>query len=138
MAILTVSADIEGEIQDLIGNGLDEYNVGKAGPYNTEDLWIVARDDAGRVEAGLKAKSEYSWLFVDWLWVDPGRRGTGLGAELLGKAEEIARERGCLGVYLETATFQAPGFYKRLGYQEVGRIEDFPPGHAMVWLKKVL
>ena len=108
MATLTVSTEIEGEIQDVIGNGLDDYNVGKAGPYNTEDLWIVARDEAGAVEAGLKAKSEYSWLFVDWLWVDPGRRGTGLGAELLGKAEEIARERGCRGVYSKPLPSRRP------------------------------
>ena len=90
------------------------------------------------VQAGLKGKSEYSWLFVDWLWVSPPHRNRGIGARLLGKAEEIARGRGCIGVHLGSLTFQAPDFYRRQGYEEVGRLENFPPGHALVLFKKLL
>lgn len=136
MTKLTVSTSVEGEIHDLIGEGLDEYNIAKGGPYNHEELWIVARGDDGVVQAGLKANTGYAWMFVDWLWVRPGSRKSGLGTQLLAKAEDVARQRGCLGAYLETFTFQAPDFYKRLGYKEFGRIDDYPPGHATIWLKK--
>jgi GNAT superfamily N-acetyltransferase len=138
MVTLTVGTSVGEEVRDLVGSGLDEYNAGHAGPHNLEDLWIVARDDAGAVQAGLKGKSEYSWLFVDWLWVSPPHRNRGIGARLLGKAEEIARGRGCIGVHLGSLTFQAPDFYRRQGYEEVGRVEDFPPGHALVLFKKLL
>ena len=112
---LTVGTSVEDDVQDLIGNGLDEFNAGHAGPNDREDLWIVARDDAGAVQAGLKGKSEYSWLFVDWLWVSPLHRNRGIGGRLLGKAEEMARERGCIGVHLGSLSFQAPDFYRRQG-----------------------
>jgi GNAT superfamily N-acetyltransferase len=136
MATLTVSAEVNEEIADMIGEGLDEYNVAKGGPYNHEQVWILARDDDGSVLGGLKGHIEYSWMFVDWLWVSPVNRKGGLGSRLLGKAEVIAREHGCLGAYLETFSFQAPEFYKRHGFQEFGRIDDYPPGHATIWLKK--
>ncbi|MFD9897326.1 GNAT family N-acetyltransferase [Mesorhizobium sp. NPDC059025] len=136
MATLTVSAEVDEEIADMIGEGLDEYNVAKGGPYNHEQVWILARDDDGSVLGGLKGHIEYSWMFVDWLWVSPVNRKGGLGSRLLGKAEVIAREHGCLGAYLETFSFKAPEFYKRHCFQEFGRIDDYPPGHATIWLKK--
>lgn len=138
MVTLTVSKTVETGVSDVIGDGLDTYNIGNAGPYGDEELWVVARDEAGVVQAGLKGKSEYAWLFVDWLWVSPSCRGNGLGAQLLQKAEAVARDRRCIGVFLGSFTFQAPDFYKGQGYEEFGRLVDFPPGHAMVWLKKSL
>ena len=33
-------------------------------------------------------------------------------------------------VYLDTFSFQAPGFYKKLGYREFGKLKDFPAGHS--------
>ncbi|MCG7503678.1 GNAT family N-acetyltransferase [Mesorhizobium retamae] len=136
MVTLTVSTDVDEDIADLIGEGLDEYNIAKGGPYDEEEVWILARDDDGSVLGGLKGHIEYSWMFVDWLWVSTENRKGGLGSQLLGKAEVIAREHGCLGAYLETFSFQAPEFYKRHGFEEFGRIDDYPPGHATIWLKK--
>jgi hypothetical protein len=46
--------------------------------------------------------------------------------------------RGCHGVWLDTFTFQARGFYERLGYSVFGAIEDYPPGHSRHFLKKDL
>lgn len=120
-------------------DGLDEYNIGKVGePDNSENLWVVARDKDGTVQGGIKARSYYSWLFIDWLWVSPSARGAGIGSQLMNLAEATARERGCIGAYVDTFSFQAPKFYKSRGYEEFGRIEDFPPNHACIWLRKSL
>lgn len=136
MVMLTVSTEVDEDIADMIGEGLDEYNIAKGGPYNHEELWILARDGEGSILGGLKGHTGYSWMFVDWLWVSPANRKGGLGSQLLAKAEVIARERSCLGMYLETFSFQAPEFYKGRGFREFGRIDDYPPGHATIWLKK--
>jgi hypothetical protein len=41
-------------------------------------------------------------------------------------------------VFLDTFTFQAPGFYEKLGYEMYARAEDWPVGHAHCFLRKTL
>ncbi len=65
--------------------------------------------------------------------------GLGLGARLLAEAERTARtERACTRSRLETWDFQAPGFYRRQGYEEIGRVADYPPGVTEFILVKEL
>lgn len=50
-------------------------------------------------------------------------RGQGVGAALLHEAERVAREHGCWGMALESATWRtrAHAFYLRQGWSETGR-----------------
>jgi len=45
------------------------------------------------------------------------RRGRGVGRELMDRAEIRAREGGCHSAWLDTFSFQARGFYEKLGYE---------------------
>lgn len=135
---LAVTATVTDEVWDLIGEGLDASNIERAGPYNREEMWIVARDRQGAVRGGLKGQIDCQWLMVDWLWCDPGHRRRGIGTRLLQACEAFARTKGCRGVYLQTATYQAPAFYRHLGYVEFGRLDELLPGHDMIWLRKRL
>ncbi len=118
--------------------GLDGYNTEKVGPINNRPLWLIIRDESGRVSGGLRGRTFWQWLFVEWLWIDAPYRRQGLGRKLLAQAEGIARERGCIGVYLDTLTFQAPDYYPRLGFKEFGRLSNIPPGYDRLWLYKPL
>ena len=54
------------------------------------------------------------------------------------RAEDEARRRGCRGIWLDSFTFQAPGFYQRLGYEIFGALDDYPPGDKRCFLRKRL
>jgi len=54
------------------------------------------------------------------LWLDPQHRGQGLGTRLLAAAENEIQRRGCDRVVVATMSFQAPDFYRRHGYNQVG------------------
>jgi GNAT superfamily N-acetyltransferase len=135
---LAAEANPDKTTVDAIEEGLAAYNESLAPGGGWAPLWIVGRDGAGAVQAGLKGITEYNWLFVNWLWVGEPYRRKGVGSRLLSNAEALARERGCASVYLDTFSFQAPDFYRRLGYSEFGRLNDFPPGRARIWLSKSL
>ena len=72
------------------------------------------------------------------VWVHEQHRGRGLGTRLLRSAETEAAARGCLRVVLATHSFQAPGFYERMGYERKYAIEGRPRGYEDVIFVKVL
>jgi GNAT superfamily N-acetyltransferase len=136
--LLTTETEPDQATAQAISDGLAEYNNSMVPGGDWKPLWIVGRDSAGSVQAGIRGVTEFDWLFVIWLWVAEPFRRHGVGSRLLSGAEAIARERRCSSCYLDTFSFQAPEFYKRHGYEEFGRLADFPPGHARIWLRKAL
>lgn len=103
-----------------------------------EPFCLVVHDEAAELVGGAVGWTAHRWCYVDVLALVPEARGSGDGARLLVAIEDLARTRGCIGVYLFSYSFQAPGFYERHGYTVFGRIADLPPGHAQVWLSKQL
>jgi ribosomal protein S18 acetylase RimI-like enzyme len=63
-------------------------------------------------------------------------RGQGLGTKLLAQAEAVAREHKCVGIYLDTFSFQARGFYEKHGYGLFGTLENYPDDEKRFFLSK--
>jgi GNAT superfamily N-acetyltransferase len=121
-----------------IGERLGAEIAARIGPRDERPLSILARDAGGAVIAGLNGVSHWRWLYVRHLYVAPGWRGQGLGRRLLAEAEQVARARACVGVYLDTFEESAAVFYERRGFVRHGRIENFPVGVARIFLSKAL
>ncbi len=118
---------------------LDAYNTAKTGLSDGESpLALVLRDGAETIIGGLWGRFFYNWLFIGLLAVPESLRGQNLGARLMAEAETIARARHCTGIWLDTFSFQARGFYEKRGFTVFGEITDFPPGHERYFLKKYL
>jgi GNAT superfamily N-acetyltransferase len=126
------------EEREAILTPLRAYNAAKAGPSNSQPLALLVRDDASDILGGLYGRFFYQWLFIDLLFVPEQARGQGMGSKLMQMAEDLAREKECVGIWLNTFDFQAPEFYKRLGYSELGQIADYPPGHKQYFFQKHL
>jgi GNAT superfamily N-acetyltransferase len=62
----------------------------------------------------------------------------GLGSKLLKRAESLARRRGSRLIHLNTYSFQAPGFYEKLGYRRFGGMSGSPQGHGRHFFVKRL
>jgi GNAT superfamily N-acetyltransferase len=126
-------------LREAILQPLRAFNESRIGPVKPEPLAITLRDpDSGAVMGGLWGSSVVGWLYVDLLVVPEEFRGQGLGSALLQQAEAIARKRGCIGMWLHTATFQAPAFYEKLGFQAFGTVPDYPLGHGTIYYSKRL
>lgn len=61
-------------------------------------------------------------IYVDELWVEPSRRGRGLGMVLMNKAEDLCTELDCTGIrlYVSRDNDSAIGLYKECGYDITG------------------
>ncbi|WP_445177836.1 GNAT family N-acetyltransferase [Pseudomonas sp. McL0111] len=117
---------------------LRAHNAAKAGATTPEPVALLVRDEHDAILGGLYGRVFYQWLFIELLSVPEAGRGHGVGSKLMHMAEEFARNKGCIGIWLDTFDFQAPEFYKKLGYSEFGEIVDYPPGHKRHFFQKRL
>ncbi|MBN2502351.1 MAG: GNAT family N-acetyltransferase [Anaerolineales bacterium] len=123
---------------DTIGGGIGEFNAEQAGDDSSEYLCYLLRGPDGETAGGVIAAIHYGWLYVSLMWVREDLRGKGWGARLLAQAEEEAKQRGVASAYLDTFSFQAPGFYEKAGYRILGELADFPAGHKRFYMLKEL
>ena len=118
---------------------LRAYNIAQVGEGNSRDFALLVRDDESNdILGGLYGKMFYHWMFIDLLSVPDQARGQGVGTRLMHMAEALAQENECIGIYLDTFDFQAPEFYKKLGFSELCQINDYPPGHSRFFFQKRL
>ena len=121
-----------------LGALLMAYTDGHAGANNWRELFLTLRDDDGAVLGGLYGRSGRGWLFIELLGLPDALRHQRLGSDLMARAEAEARARGCIGVYIDTFSFQARPFYEKHGYTVFAEIADYPPGHSRFFLSKRL
>jgi GNAT superfamily N-acetyltransferase len=122
---------------DVLAYALEAYNEGRWPQHPPWQPFAIFLRDEAQIVAGLAGETYCGWLFVKYLWVSEGLRGRGVGRELMAQAEVLAGERGCHSAHLDTFSFQALGFYEKLGYQEFARL-DYPPAHHKHFMRKRL
>jgi len=110
--------------------GLVRFNREQAGPLKYSRSVISVRGRKGRVLGGLILQSYWQESYIEMLWLSASARGKGLGSRLLKEAERHARRRGSRLIHLNTYSFQAPGFYEKLGYRRFGGISGSPQGKS--------
>jgi GNAT superfamily N-acetyltransferase len=126
------------DLRREVSGRLDMFNVATTGFAEWHSVTAVLRDQDEQIVGGLLAEIWATWLHVSYLWVAAPYRGHGHGGDLLRAAERFAVARGCRAARLETYSFQAPGFYAKLGYEVFGVLDDCPPGHQHFFLRRTL
>ena len=123
-------ADVE-----VLPSGLEAFNESRwPGHQRWRPLAVFAREGE-RIAGGLAGETYSGWLFIKYVWVNGALRGRGIGRELRRAAEGRAVERGCHSAWVDTFSFQAPGFYPKLGYEPFVEI-DYPPDFKRIFFKK--
>lgn len=131
----------QGDVEDLnafLDDRLRAFNAAVLGGVDGAPLHAEVRDAAGAILGGVTGHTWGGCCKVAMLWVHEEQRGLGIGRALMAAVEAEAVRRGCALVTLSTHSFQAPGFYARLGYEQVAAIADYPRGHAKLHFVKRL
>ena len=124
--------------REAILDGLNAFNREETGGADAQPLAVLIQGERGVTTGGLLGRTWLGWLYVELLYVPDGLRGTGVGRDVMLRAEAEARARGCIGIWLNTFSFQARGFYEKLGFTLIGQIDDYPIGHQRFFLQKRL
>lgn len=84
--------------------------------------------DGDRLAGSVIGKVFFNWIHIDLIWVENEYQRRGLGTKLMKMAAQKALETGIDGIEVWTQNWQAPDFYRKLGYDEFATLEDFAPG----------
>jgi GNAT superfamily N-acetyltransferase len=127
------SADIE-----YLEDRLYDFNVDATGIDGGQTLGIFLRDESATMVAGAAGHTWGGTCELRQVWVAAPLRGRGLGRRLMAEVEAEALRRGCGQLVLATFSFQAPEFYRKLGFRVVLELPDYPSGHSHLVLRKLI
>jgi len=136
--ILHIADEPTAEDREAVLSRLTAYNAQNGYPADAKPVAILIKDAAGNTIGGLWGRTNYGWLFVEFLVVPDELRGRDLGTQLMDQAERLAVERGCVGAWLTTFSFQARSFYEKRGYAVFGELPNSPRDNVRIFMSKRL
>ncbi len=139
MEIAFRHGELSAAARDAVSRGFARHSEELKAPVYSKRLvnWTIT-ERRHAVIAVLTADLLWDWLYIDELWVSEELRGKGVGRKLMKLAEEFAATEQLEGIWLWTQSWQAEGFYRKLGYVEFSRFEDFPRGHSRMGYRKTI
>lgn len=96
----------------------------------------ACRDENDRLIGGVYGYLFWDWLHIELLWVRERYRDQNIGTELMSRIMNTARNKEVRRFKVDTTSFQALEFYKKLGFEVAGKIQGLPPGHTNYYLQK--
>ena len=109
-------AEAEETVGKFIDDAFTEYAKINNVDLNYEEYWFVAEDDNSRIIGSITGRAYYNEVHIGDLIIDKNHRGQGIGTKLVIAVEDEYRNKGFEKITLTTFGFQAPEFYKKLGY----------------------
>lgn len=118
------------ELEMFLVDRVYEFNSRATGYFDGRSIAGSLRNESGEIVAAFNGHTWGACCVIAHLWVRDGCRRQGLGRALMNAAEEEASRRGCEQILLSTHSFQAPGFYERLGFRQIAVVQGHPKGYS--------
>jgi GNAT superfamily N-acetyltransferase len=125
------------EIDEKILSGIREYNSPIFGYFDPQPFTVYSQNENGEIIAGASCDIIMKKVLrIHYLWVSDEYRKQGLGTKIINKIEELAKEKGCKNIHLDTFEFQAPRFYEKNGFKCIGTIPGWLEGQDYIFYRK--
>ena len=108
--------EIDDRTGEFINKAITDYAISRAVELNFDEYCIVAENDDGQVIGAITGRAYYNEVHIGDLIIDENYRGNDIGTKLVRAVEDAYRGKGYTKITLTTFGFQAPDFYKKLGY----------------------
>jgi GNAT superfamily N-acetyltransferase len=135
--IILVRDEISDRERQAIIAPLGKFSAARGFAFRPQPI-IVLLCDGDAIAGGLLGDTNWDWLHIEILAVTADLRVRGYGRQLMEQADALARERGCVGAWVDTYSFESPGFYQRLGYRVFGMLPSYPGAEQRIFLMKTL
>ncbi|HTQ98951.1 MAG TPA: GNAT family N-acetyltransferase [Candidatus Acidoferrum sp.] len=110
----------------VIYGGLVEFNAPHFPDLKEKKIASFVRNGDGEIIGGLSGVILFTSLYLNYFWLSESIRLLGYGSKLLAALELEAANDGLKNIFVDTYSFQAPVFYEKCGFKEVGRYANYP------------
>jgi GNAT superfamily N-acetyltransferase len=135
---LVIESDPDPEHARFLDDQLYAFNVQTTGITDDKLLAVSLRGPDGKIVGGAYGWTWGGTCYIRHLFIPASMRSQGPGTRIMRTVEEEAVARRCGQIVLETHDFQAPGFYRKLGFAIAGAVEGYPRGHWYLTMLKRL
>lgn len=128
------------ELKAKLYNSLNDHAVKTTGiidGWDSEQIAFEAKDN-DEFQGAVVAEKIFGQLHIKYLFVEEKYRKNGFGKQLMESALHYAKQQGCNFAFLETCSYQAPEFYKHLGFELEYENKGFQDGISLMLFKKRL
>ena len=125
-------------IEAFLAERIYEFNSNATRLFDGEEYAATIRDSDACIVAGISGHTWGGCCQILQLWVHESARELGIGTSLMLAVEAHALRKNCTQIILSTHCFQAPDFYRKLGFIEQARITGYPRGHSDIHFLKYL
>ena len=101
----------------FIHEGFYQYSIRNEVSLNYDEFCFVAENRDGKIIGAISGRAYYNEVHIGDLIIDEKYRRRRLGSRLVSAVEDAYRGKGYDVITLSTFGFQAPEFYKKLGYR---------------------
>ncbi|QMW21573.1 GNAT family N-acetyltransferase [Sandaracinobacteroides saxicola] len=136
VSIARLNAPSENERAAIVAP-LDAFSRARGFPFLPQPL-ALGLYDGDELVGGLIGQLNWNWLHIQLLGVPEQLRGQSLGRAPVAQAERDAETFGCTGIWVDTFSFQAPGFYERLGYIRFGELPNYLDAETRIFFRRML
>lgn len=100
---------------------------------------IIALKKGDLTLGSAQVSLSFNYLLLESIWIEPSEQKSGFGVRLYNEIEAFAKQQHCQKILLNTFDFlHALPFWQRMGFQQVGVVENCPVGHRLIYLEKTL
>ncbi|MBR4671155.1 MAG: GNAT family N-acetyltransferase [Butyrivibrio sp.] len=127
----------DNRINEFVNKEFSGYATQCEVELNYEEFCFVAEDE-GEILGVLTGRAYYNEVHIGDLIVGKNCRKGGVGSKLVRAVEDNYKGKGYKKIALTTFGFQAPLFYKKLGYElEFVREDEDPKLSKYFYIKKI-
>lgn len=135
---ITFDPNPSAEDIQVIGDGIMANAKQQNGLDPLQFFAFFVRDEQSKIVGGCNGSTLHGGLYIDQLWVDASIRHQHYGTRLMQEAEKFGKEKGCTFATVNTMSWEAPEFYKKLGFEVEFVRHGFMHGATFYFLRKAL
>lgn len=134
--VITFEENPSADNIQLLYNGIARHAKLKKDHKPLEFFGYFIRDENTKIVGGCNCVILYGCLQIDTLWVAEELRGQEYGSQLMHKAEETGKARGCTFATVNTMDWEALEFYQKLDYKIEFQRKGFEKESVFYFLRK--